>query len=282
MDILGFAYSKIADLIVNIGHVIYNLVPNIIAAIIIIVLGFLIANILKKLTVKILYRTGMGRATRISGFDETLKRVGYQGTTIDLIGIMVKIFVILIAIATAANVMMLKPVVDFFQGFTFFFPRLIVAIIVLIIGTVFADIFSKFVSTALSFARTEKEKNIIIFGIAAGIVSKIMIYLLVAILVLNIIGISLLVLDVMFIVSLVTAAGLVLLGAKTVLPSFIAGIYLQKAYEQGDIIKIKDSTGKIVHLGTLFTQLETVEKRINVPNKILLDEIVEKEIKLIP
>ncbi len=278
VDPVNLVYTKAVESASNTARSLYDRIPNILIAIAILIVGYLVGKILKKITVKLLYRLGMGRATRTSGFDATLKKIGYRGTTIELIGDLVKLLIWLVTLAVAANSLNLEPLAEFFQGFTLFLPRLIAAIFVIVVGAVLADFFARFVRTALTIGvNKRKEKNILSLGQVSENLTRVVIYLLVIILVLEIIGVSFIVLDIALILTLVTAVGLILIGAKQIVPNFTAGVYLQKIYEPGDVIKIKDSKGKIIEIGNLLTVLETKDKKITLPNTMLLNEIVEKE-----
>ncbi|MAH42922.1 hypothetical protein CL614_04335 [archaeon] len=278
VDPIDLVYTKAAESATDTARGLYDFIPNIFVAIIILIVGVLIGKIIKKIAVKLLYRFGMGRATRTSGFDATLKKIGYHGTAVELIGDLLKFTVWFVTLAAVANVLMLEPLVVFFQGFTLLLPKIIISIFIIVVGVVLTDFLSKFVQTALTIGtNSRKEKNMTILGKVAESITKLVMFLLIIILIFNIIGISFIVLDIALVISLVTVAGLVLIGAKEVVPNFIAGIYLQKTYEQGDSIKIKDSKGKIVEMNTLFTVLEQKDKKITLPNDMLLNEIVEKE-----
>ncbi len=278
VDPINMVYTKAAESATDTARNLYEFIPNIFVAIIILIIGILIGKIIKKIAVKLLYRFGMGRATRTSGFDSTLKKIGYHGTTVELIGDLLKFTVWFVTLAAVANVLMLEPLVVFFQSFTLLLPKIIISIFIIVVGVVLTDFLSKFVQTALTIGtNARKDKNMSVLGKIAESITKLVMFLLIVILIFNIIGISFIVLDIALVISLVTVAGLVLIGAKEVVPNFIAGIYLQKTYDEGDTIKIRDSKGKIVSINTLFTVLEQKDKKITLPNDMLLNEIVEKE-----
>ncbi|MFH1420847.1 MAG: mechanosensitive ion channel domain-containing protein [Candidatus Aenigmatarchaeota archaeon] len=277
MEPLELIYSKASETVQSSLVAVYNMLPNIFLAIIILVVGIFVAKFLRKATIKLLQRFGMARVTATSGFDSMLKRASYKGTAVTLIGDLVKILVYLITLAMIAEVLNIQTLVLIFQQIGIFLPRLIAAIIIVIVGAVVTGMVSTSVKVMLTM-RTDRQrdKNIVSLSDILANLVEVVLYLVIIIIALNILGLSSIILDATYIIAVLCMFVVFVIAIKDIIPNFSAGINLQKRYNEGDFITILGRSGKITSIDALFTTLESEGKHIIIPNNILLKEIVEK------
>ncbi len=123
-------------------------IPQIVGAVLILIIGWLIAKLVKKLTIKLLKLVKLSYLTEKSGVDKFLKDGGSKLTTIDLIGSLLYWLIMLIVIMSALNSVQLTSAEVLFNKIILFIPNIIVAIIILLLGLYLA----RFISQALAVA----------------------------------------------------------------------------------------------------------------------------------
>lgn len=116
-----------------------SFLPAIIGAIIILVVGWLLAGFVGKLVTMFLDKIGFERAAQRTGVSNFIARTGTQDTRVSrLIGELVKWFIRLIFLEAAAEAVHLTAVTQVLNQIVLFIPNLIVALIVLMVGALIA------------------------------------------------------------------------------------------------------------------------------------------------
>ena len=121
--------------------------PRLLGAILILILGWLIAKFLAFVVVRGLKLARFDMITSKAGVDRFLKEGGTKKTTIDILGVLVYWFVILITLLTTFNVLGLGVVAELFNRIALFVPKVIVAVLILAIGLYFARLMAEAVTT---------------------------------------------------------------------------------------------------------------------------------------
>ena len=109
-----------------------------VVALVILVLGWLLAKFLAFTVVRGLKLINFNVLTEKAGMDKFLKQGGIKKSTIDILGILVYWLTILVTLLVAFNTLGLAVVSDLFSQVTQFIPKVIVAVIILAIGLYFA------------------------------------------------------------------------------------------------------------------------------------------------
>jgi len=112
--------------------------PKILLAILILILGWLVAKLVRFVVVKGLRAINFNVLTEKAGLDEFLRQGGGQADTTDILGLLVYWLIILTALLIASNSVGLAAVTDLIGRIVLFVPRVIVAVIILAFGTYFA------------------------------------------------------------------------------------------------------------------------------------------------
>ena len=134
MEQIDIVLSTVKTFLAQLGQ----FLPNLLAAVIILVLGWLIAKLLHFTVVRGLKLVNFGVLTEKAGMDKFLKRGGIRKTTIDILALLVYWLMILITLLIAFNTLGLTVVSDLVSRITQFIPNVIVAILILTIGLYFA------------------------------------------------------------------------------------------------------------------------------------------------
>ncbi len=117
-----------------------NFLPNFIVALLIFILGWIIGAILGKAVAQILRNLRFDDALRGAGFETVIERAGFRLDTGAFIGMLVKWFVIVIALIASLDILGLAQVNQFLQQVVLvFIPKVIVAVFILLVGAVIAE-----------------------------------------------------------------------------------------------------------------------------------------------
>lgn len=141
----------------NLWMGIVSFVPNLVVAIVIVILGWLIGALIGRAIWQVFRSIKIDEALRRAGFENFLRRGGVSLDTGAFIGGLVKWFIIVVFLVAAFDVLGLSQVNLFLQQVVIaYLPRVIVAALVLLVGGVIGDIAERVVVTA---ARTADLKS---------------------------------------------------------------------------------------------------------------------------
>ncbi|MFN2463590.1 MAG: mechanosensitive ion channel [Candidatus Dormibacteria bacterium] len=108
--------------------------PRLIAAVIILVVGWVIADFIGRLVARLLERVGFERAAAHTGVSGMIARTGSRLTASRAIGLLVTWMIRLVAIEVAASALHLTEVTVLLNRVILFIPNLVVALVVVMIG----------------------------------------------------------------------------------------------------------------------------------------------------
>ncbi len=124
-------------------------VPNLVVAIIILIIGWLVGALLGRAIWQVFRSLKVDEALRRAGFESFLRRGGINLDSGAFIGGLVKWFVIVVFLVAAFNVLGLAQVNLFLEQVVLaYLPRVIVAALVLLVGGVIGDVIERVVVTA--------------------------------------------------------------------------------------------------------------------------------------
>ncbi len=113
--------------------------PALIGAILILILGWIIAGILAGLIEKGLQAVGFERAAQSTGIAGFIEKAGSGWTASKVVAEIVKWFIRLIAIQAAASILGLTQISQVINAILLWLPNLVVAIVIIVIGALFAN-----------------------------------------------------------------------------------------------------------------------------------------------
>ena len=136
-------------------------IPMIIGALAILLIGWLIAKLVKRLFIKLLKVVRLSYLTEKSGLENFLKEGGIKLSVTELIGSLFYWIIMLIVIMAALNSLQLTSAKELFNQIILYIPNIIVSIIVFLLGLYVA----KFVSQAIVVAlKNMKDQTAQFFG----------------------------------------------------------------------------------------------------------------------
>ncbi len=163
----------------NLWYGVVDFVPNLLAALIIFILGWLIGSVLGRWVAQIIRSLKVDHALQEVGTDDLLARAGFRLNSGAFIGGLIKWFVIVVFLLAAVEVMGLPQVTDFLRRIVIdFLPNVLVAALVLLVAAMIAETLQKVVSGAAAAAGISSARllggiakwSIWIFAIIAALV----------------------------------------------------------------------------------------------------------------
>lgn len=113
--------------------------PNLIGAIVILVVGYVVAKLLKKGSEAVLVKVGFDQAASRGGIDDALARTGTRMDPSSVVAILVFWVVLLVAILMAANALGLTAITAMFDELVTYIPNVIVAILILVFAMMLGE-----------------------------------------------------------------------------------------------------------------------------------------------
>lgn len=113
-------------------------VPRFVAAIVVFLIGWLIAVLLGKVAWHIVRVLHLDNALSRVGFRQAWERSGFKLNSPEFFGELVKWFFVIVFLMAATNILGLEQVSDFLQTVVFYIPNVIVAAVILLIGILVA------------------------------------------------------------------------------------------------------------------------------------------------
>lgn len=123
-----------------------SFVPNLVIAIIIFVIGWVVGALVGKIVSQLFRSIKVDQALRSAGVEEVTRRSGYDLDSGKFVGSLVKWFIIVVFLVAAFDVLGLAQVNIFLQEVVLvYLPRVIVAVLILLVAVVIADTMQKIV-----------------------------------------------------------------------------------------------------------------------------------------
>ncbi|MCA1571894.1 MAG: small-conductance mechanosensitive ion channel [Chloroflexi bacterium] len=119
--------------------------PQLVGAIIILVLGWIIAGLLAGLVETVLKRVGFERAAESTGIAGFVKQAGSDWTVSKVVAEIVKWFVRLVALQAAASILGMTQISEIINSILLWLPNLVVALAIVVLGAFLANFVSKIV-----------------------------------------------------------------------------------------------------------------------------------------
>lgn len=146
--------AQLQDSLTTLFNEIMAFLPELLAALLIIILGFIIGGLLGKAVQKLFQATKLDHALDKAGVDDLTNRAGYAFKPAEFAGGLVKWFIILAFTTAALNVLGLEAVTDFMGAILAYLPKVLAAALILFVGLVVAKAAGGIVEGAIRSAKT--------------------------------------------------------------------------------------------------------------------------------
>jgi small-conductance mechanosensitive channel len=237
-------------------------VPQVLIAAILVATGWLIAWLLRRLTIRSLAKLDRHLPTRAKMGAAADDGVG--GLAQRVIGGVVFWAVILFFLAAATTELGLPIITDAISSLAHYLPRVLGAIIIVFVGFLLGNV----ARAATTAAAIKAELGYAPF---LGQASKIIVNLLAGVIALEQMGVdsNLLMLGLIIVLGSFIGGGALAfgLGARTAASNVIASHYLNQTYRTGQRIKVGDVQGRIAEIKSTGVVIDTPEGQVLVPAK---------------
>jgi len=246
-------------------------IEDIAIVIIILLIGFILGRLSGKLIDFVVNKTGLLKMIMGTKAQETTKRTSF--TFIGFIKIIVSWTIYLLAIGQAIEILGLESINDFMNNIVTYLPNVVVALIIIILGFIFAE---KLVLSIDLYLKESRMPSNEIFS--NGI--RYFIYIVALIMALSQLRIST---DVLLIIAgalSLMACVFVLIGAREIASNFFSGVQIiwYKSIKVGDHIQTPEVEGIVEELGVITSTIKSKDgEYMVVPNTKLANSIIVKK-----
>jgi len=224
--------------------------PDVVIALSVLLIGYLIAVFIRKLSVNLLKKLKFDCAAERIHLDKKLLSIGIKHTPSTLLAGLLFWLIMLFALITAAEYAGLKGFVDTLSAFAMYIPKVIAALVILVVGLFLAH-----------FIRNSLQSILKAFIPAAAKLIASFVYTLILIAFTS------------FALAIAIAMGV---GSAPQLKKILSGYYLKEHIQVHDIITVDGQTGTVLKINHSGTELKTDQGTVFIPNDQLLDKVVNK------
>ncbi len=249
-----------------------DFLPNLVSALLILLIGWIAAKVAEKLLGKLLEALRVNQVAARRGVVGTLTELGIRRSPSALISRVVYWVILILFLVPTLETLRLVYVSQLVGRFVAYLPNLIGAAVIFLIGLAVARLLAGSVGAAAKNAGLE-------YAPAIGSFVKYFLNLIVIILSLAQLGVRTDILTNIFtvlIISLGLALALALgLGSRAVVTNILAGAFIREHFPAGREIQVQGVSGRIVSIGAVGTTVESEGREITFPNTLLMENVIE-------
>lgn len=144
----------------NLWYGFIEIFPRILLAIVIFIIGWIVASTIGKLITMGIDALKLDKAFKNTGVDEALGRAGWKLHIGGVFGWLVKWFIVLAFLKASLDLVGLVGVSGFLSAIWYYIPQIFIAVLVLVAGTILADFVRKIISGSAAVANIRSAKMI--------------------------------------------------------------------------------------------------------------------------
>lgn len=249
--------------------------PKVAAALVVIVLGYLVARLLAKAVIAISERLGLQRAAESGGLVQSMRQVGIEKTMPQIVGTIVFWLMLGVFAIAAFDILQLPALTGAMEKVIAYIPKLLVATFVVVLGLLLAAFLKGVVATSADRVGITYAPQLAsaVYWVLA---------LLTFIAAFDQLEIKFNLLNEAILIALgALALGFGLsfgLGGRDVMAGILAGYYVRQRMHSGDRVQVAGYEGIVREVGPVATIIETDEGgmmyRHSIPNAKMLNEAV--------
>lgn len=256
------------------GEIISNVLawlPNLLGAVLLVLLGWVVASLVQLLLAGLLRRLRLDRLSERAGISQLLDEAGLDPSASKLIARIIYWLVLLVFLLAAVESLGMAGVAQAINGLVAYLPNVLAAALILLLGGLIANFVGDTVSALTAQAG-------VVTGPVLGQIVRYALLGFILILALQQLGIQTDLLTAAA-VALVAALALALalafgLGSRELARNIMAGFHAKESFEVGQNVRVRGYSGRLVSIGSVTTKLETESGVVSLPNFILTDEEV--------
>ncbi len=244
--------------------------PRLAGALILLVLGLIIAKLVGGIVRRGLQAGGADDLAERWDVHAHLRRAGLAGELSEVAGKVVRLGLSVVVIFAALSLLGLQFLSDSLNAGVLAIPKLLIAAVLLLAGVVLGSIARQ---------RVDRLTFQLDLPVSLGQVAQVLVVAIFAITAASQIAVSTAILLVLVAILLAGGVGMLALafglGGQGVARELSANRHARAAFAGGEEITVAGIRGRVVEVETMATVLETPEgERVRVPNRLLVEEVV--------
>ncbi|MEE9439910.1 MAG: mechanosensitive ion channel domain-containing protein [Saprospiraceae bacterium] len=264
--------SVMKTAILDMAHQVMSTVPNVVMALSIFIIGYIVSKLVSNTVKKVTQKVGIDKIGEQLNEIDVVQKANMQIKISSLLSKVIYYFMMLFFAVAATSVLGIPEISNLVSDIFKFIPNLIVALIILIIGTLLADLLRKAILTALKS-----------LGIpSAGLIASFLFYFLFINIVISAltqakINTEFLSQNISIIIGGVVAAFAIGYGlaSKDVMSNMVASFYSKNRFNIGDKISIDGETGIVSNVDKSTLTIKTATGKIVFPISQTINQKVE-------
>jgi len=269
------SWDAVYESFANAWHNTIAVAPQVVAMVVVVVLGYVIARVVGKFATTLAEKLGLQTAADQSGLADSMHRVGIQRNVSAIVGTIVFWLLMLVFLMAGFNILGAESLTKPMESIVAYIPKLLLATVVVVVGLLVATFLRGVVATSadrVGISYAEHLANGCYYAFA----------LLTFIAAFNQIGVQFELLNQLILIAAGAVAvgfGLAFgLGGRDVMAGILAGYYVRQRLHSGDHVTIGHMEGTVREVGPVATIIETDEdgllNRRSIPNTKMLNEAV--------
>lgn len=249
-------------------------VPNILAVLVIVVLGYVVSALLQRLATAILRRVGFDQASRRVGIRATLDRAGIDSTVSEIVGGLIFWLLMLTFLISAAEALGLPNVSRTIDSFVRYLPNVIGAAVILVVGLMIAHFVRDLV-------RSGTEGLGLDYGQALGSAAYGILLVVIVSLAVGQLQIETALFNRVVEITLIASGGALALalglGTREIAKHLVAGVYARELLRTGADLTVAENSGSLEEVGAVYTRLRAKDgTSVYIPNAQLTESVIHQ------
>jgi len=249
--------------------------PRLLAALLVLVLGYIVARLLSRAITALSEKLGLQRAAEHGGLVESMQQAGIQRTVPQIMGLFVFWLLMCVFLVAAFDILSLPGAAAAAERLMAFIPKLLVATVLVVVGLLLAALLRGVIATGADRLGISNARQL-----ASGCYYVLALMTIIAAFEQLDIKFDLLNYAILIAFAAVALAlGLSFgLGGRDVMAGILSGYYVRQRLQAGDRVYIGGYEGIVREVGPVATIIETDEEgllhRRSIPNARMLNEAV--------
>ena len=246
-----------------------RLLPDLLGAFLVLLGGFIIAVLARRLIILAARRLGLNRFSRKAGLENILANAGIESSAAEIVAGVLFWVIFLSALVSAAEALGLDSLSETIQSLVLYLPKLVASLLVLVMGLMLASFAQKLINRHFERMGILYSKGIAgaVYGLLVLVAGTMAVsqFEIETDLFKHIIMIVLITVG----IAIAITVGL---GTREITKNLMAGVYARDIFRPGRRIQLKDHSGELKRVGTVTTEIEVApHKVVYIPNSSLLE-----------
>lgn len=249
--------------------------PNLLGAVVILLVGYAVSKALQRLTTSILRRVGFDKLSGRVGLDRFFHRGGLKSAPSALIGLLLFWLFMLTFLISAAETLGLSDVSRTIHSLVLYLPNVIAAVIIFVVGMTLAAFVRGILQSAAEGIGVDHAEVLANVAYGALIVVS-------STLAIDQLQVETTLLNRIILILLIGATAAVAFalgtGTRDIARHLVAGAYLRDLYQSGTTLSVGEHVGALEEIGPIVTRLRAPDGSVvNIPNAQLTEAIVTED-----